>query len=97
MIVPFKVKCNGEEHDGAIRLVDAVAIERRFKASIPAQGEAWPMEWFTFGAWNALKRANKAGDDFDAWLETLDEINLGTEEEAPKDEQPGPSLSSVGS
>lgn len=97
MKVPFNITVAGESKPGVMRLVDAVAIERKFKASIPAQGEAWPMEWFAFGAWNALKRAGQADADFDAWLAEVDEINLG-EDDAPKDEaQPEASLSSVGS
>lgn len=80
--VEFTVITDGSEAKGTIRLVDAVAIERRFHCSV-ADTQTWPLDWAMYGAWHALKRVTQTEEEYDAWLAQVDDFSV-SEAEVPK-------------
>lgn len=82
--IPFTVTVGDNKHTGAIRLVDAVAIERKFECST-TDAPSWPLDWMLFGAWNALRRAQGDVGEYDTFLESLDGFESEEEDDAPKE------------
>jgi hypothetical protein len=46
----------------------------------PGTGDEFREEWFTFFAFRLLRRSGATDDEFDAWLEKVDEVDLAFEE-----------------
>lgn len=74
----------GEEIQVSAGLVDMVRTERHLGRSIADLGENPSMEAISFLAYSAARKAGKAGQDFEKWLEDVEAIEP-LEEEAPKD------------
>lgn len=77
---------DGSTQEANIIPADTVAFERKFNMGA-AQADANPhIEHAMFMAYTSLRRVGKAGDDFDAWLNTVEDID--PQEEVPL-AQPG--------
>ncbi len=61
---------------------DFIAYERKFNRSIVRIGDEARFEDLCFLAWTSLHRRKQTGDDFDTWIERLDAVGYGSEEDA---------------
>lgn len=61
---------------------DFIAYERRFNRSIVRIGDEARFEDLCFLAWTSLHRRKKTADEFDAWIDTLDTVGYGSEEDS---------------
>ena len=78
----------GEQIEVSAGLVDMVRTERHLGTSIASMGDNPSIEAISFLAYSAARRGKKAGQDFDAWLETVEAIDLveaGTDPKASQD------------
>jgi len=78
--------------DGTVKAVRQslsaeVAFEREFGVSVSSLVVERRAEWLYFIVW---KSTPHAGDSFDAWLETVDSIDVRVAGAAPLDESPSP-------
>lgn len=79
------------------RKVDAVKFERQFKMPVSnlfGEGGIYTEHLWFFG-WCAEKRINSDLPDFDEWMETVDGVDILSEEEeeeTPTDPSSSPSL-----
>lgn len=92
MIEPirFKVSTGDRTFTGSIGLADQVAIERKFDISILELFGSHAAERLAYGAWHSLRRRNTdgVGEDFEAWVQTVESVLNDEAEEAPKEEAP---------
>lgn len=71
---------DGETVEATILPIDRIMFERKFGTSVVTSftGEIHEEQVIWLG-WHALKRAGKAGDDFDAWLSSLADYEVQSE------------------
>ena len=97
---------DGRKADPQVIPFDTVKLERKFDISIEQLEQSGKVEHVMFLAWTALTRLGLAGDDFDTWAATVEDIGSNEDEEdesgnggaaSAAADQPGPSNSSPGS
>jgi len=73
---------DGSGVDVDTSMPDFIAFERKYDKPVQAfAGGDIRIEYMCFLAWNNLKRRKKTETDFDDWLELVDEIKVGEEED----------------
>lgn len=65
----------GRTHTATPNVPDIVAFERKF-GTLSIAMNAPGLEHLAYLAYVTLRRAGKAGDDFDQWLNDVDELEL---------------------
>lgn len=60
---------------------DFIAFERKYDKPVQAFASDVRIEYMCFLAWNNLQRRKKTGLEFDEWLDTVEEIKVGEEED----------------
>ena len=61
---------------------DLIAFERQFDKPMSAFGDAVRVEWMLWLAWTALTRKKLVSQEFDVWVDSVDEITFGDSSEA---------------
>lgn len=57
-----------------VKPTDLVAFERKYDVGLEAL-ERPKAEYIYFLAWNGLRRAGHTSDDFDTWLDLVEDVN----------------------
>ena len=61
---------------------DFIAYERKFNRSIVRIGDEARFEDLCFLAWTSLRRRHQTAEEFDQWIDRLDSVGYGAEEDA---------------
>jgi hypothetical protein len=78
------VPAEGEPFTARVTPKVIVAAERHFgKGMAQLFGDAVTFEALAWVAWTGARLAGRAGDDFDAWLDTIDAIEAVEDAAAP--------------
>ena len=82
----MKIRLEAKYVDGSGAVVEAsvpdfIAFERRYDKPVAAFASDVRIEYMCFLAWHALTRQKKITAEFDPWLETIAELQVGDEEE----------------
>ncbi len=73
---------DGSGVDVDTSMPDFIAFERKYDKPVQAfAGADIRIEYMCFLAWNNLKRRKKTEIDFDDWIEQVEEIKVGEEED----------------
>lgn len=78
MQINFKVTyADGSATDiSTASVADQVAFERHFDRSIATLSKDFRLADMCWLAWHGLKRTNRASDDFDQWLPTVENVEI---------------------
>jgi hypothetical protein len=68
---------DGTAAEATASVADQVAFEQANDRSIARLGDDFRLTDACWLAWHALKRTGKTGSDFDAWLESVDNVEIG--------------------
>jgi hypothetical protein len=74
---------DGTAAEATASVADQVAFELQHDRSIARLGDDFRLTDACWLAWHALKRTSKTSADFDAWLEGVDELEVGESKIAP--------------
>ena len=72
---------DGSGVDVDTSMPDFIAFERKFDKPVQAFAQDVRIEYMCFLAWNNLRRKKKTELEFDDWVDTIDQITVGEEEE----------------
>lgn len=72
---------DGSGVDVTASMPDFIAFERKYDKPVNAFASDVRIEYMCFLAWNNLKRRKVTEVEFDEWLDTIAEIQVGEEEE----------------
>ena len=61
---------------------DFIAYERKFNRSIVRIGDEARFEDLCFLAWTSLRRFHQTAEEFDQWINRLESVGWGAEEDA---------------
>lgn len=67
---------DGSSVDVSAGAPDFVAFEAKFDTSVQSFANDPRVTYMFFLAWNALKRTNRTGLEFDAWVETVENLEV---------------------
>ena len=67
---------DGTKETAVATAPDFVAFESKFDKSIQAMGQDVRLTYMFFLAWNSLRRAGKTSVEFEAWLDTVTNIEV---------------------
>lgn len=82
MKIALSVKyLDGSGADVEASVPDFIAFERRYDKPVAAFANDARIEYMCFLAWHSLNRLKRTELDFDPWLETIAELQVGEEEE----------------
>lgn len=71
-------------------VADQVAFEDTFDRPISVLSTDFRLKDLTWIAWHGLHRSGKVALDYDAWLSTVDEVSIGSDEAIVPLETPQP-------
>ena len=74
---------DGTTYELKIKPADIVKFERKFDVPISELTETQKYEWILYLAWLSAKR-NGVTDDYDAWIEKVEEIDVKGGTDNPK-------------
>ena len=78
MRINFKITyADGTATEAVASVADQVAFEQATDRSIARLGDDFRLTDACWLAWHALKRTNKTQQDFDTWLEIVDNVEIG--------------------
>lgn len=84
MHITFKVSyVDGSAAAATAAVADQVAFETTFDKSIATLSSDFRLHDMCWLAWHGLSRTGKVTDDFDTWLERVDEVVVGDTEIVP--------------
>ncbi len=84
MRINFQITyADGTAAEATASVADQVAFELQHDRSIARLGDDFRLTDACWLAWHALKRTSKTSADFDAWLEGVDELEVGESKIAP--------------
>lgn len=84
MRIHFQVTyTDGQAAEVTASVADQVAFELQHDRSIARLGDDFRLTDACWLAWHALKRTGRTGSDFEAWLENVDELEVGQGNIAP--------------
>lgn len=66
--------------DAVVSAVDFVRFEEKFERSVAKFEKEMRFTDLCWLAWHSLKRRKKTDADFDAWLDTIDEVTFSDQE-----------------
>lgn len=69
---------DGDQVEVTCKPADMVRFERHFGTPIVAFDESPRMEWALFLAWSAERRESGITDEFDDYVERVEEVQIGT-------------------
>ena len=75
-----RITVSGAKHDIGVTYGTQVAWERHFGRAISTMAEGTSAENIAFLAWDAAKRAGVTPLDFDGFLDTLEDIDMISDE-----------------
>jgi hypothetical protein len=81
---------DGTAAEATASVADQVAFEQANDRSIARLGDDFRLTDACWLAWHALKRTNKTSADFDAWLESVDNVEIGESKIVPLEETTTP-------
>jgi hypothetical protein len=83
MRIALKVEyVDGSGVDVIASAPDFIAYERKFNRSIVRIGDEARFEDLCFLAWASLSRRKQTAEDFDEWINRLETVGYGAEEDA---------------
>lgn len=68
---------DGTGADVIVSAPDLVAFERNFNVSMAVFASDSRIEHILWIAWHTLKRHGKTTQEFDPWMETVDQVSFG--------------------
>jgi hypothetical protein len=68
---------DGTAAEATASVADQVAFEQATDRSIARLADDFRLADACWLAWHSLKRTNRTSDDFDTWLETVDDVGVG--------------------
>ncbi len=71
---------DGTEAAAVASVPDFLAFERKFDKPITEFGQGMRLDWVLWLAWHSLKRAGRAGDDYEAWAANVANLAVGDPE-----------------
>jgi hypothetical protein len=74
---------DGSAAEATASVADQVAFEQTFDRSIARLGDDFRLTDACWLAWHATKRTGKTSADFDAWLNTVENIEVAEDPVAP--------------
>ena len=78
MRINFQITyADGTAAEATASVADQVAFEQANDRSIARLGDDFRLTDACWLAWHALKRTSKTSADFDAWLESVDNVEIG--------------------
>lgn len=78
MRIQFQITyADGTAAEATASVADQVAFEQSTDRSIARLADDFRLTDACWLAWHALKRTSKTGLDFDAWLDTVDNVEIG--------------------
>lgn len=84
MRINFQITyADGTAAEATASVADQVAFELQHDRSIARLGDDFRLTDACWLAWHALKRTSKINTDFEAWLEGVDELEVGESKIAP--------------
>lgn len=81
---------DGSAAEATASVADQVAFEQSNDRSIARLADDFRLTDACWLAWHALKRTNKTQQDFDAWLEGVDSVEVGAGRIVPLEETTQP-------
>ncbi len=84
MRITFQIAyTDGTAAEATASVADQVAFELEHDRSIARLGDDFRLTDACWLAWHALKRTGRTSADFNAWLENVDELEVGQANIAP--------------
>ena len=84
MRINFQITyADGTAAEATASVADQVAFELQHDRSIARLGDDFRLTDACWLAWHALKRTSKTSAGFEAWLEGVDELEVGESKIAP--------------
>lgn len=84
MQINFNVKyVDGSAADATASVADQVAFEREHDKSIATISTDFRLSDICWLAWHSLHRNGKITEQFDTWLERVDEVAIGQDDIVP--------------
>jgi hypothetical protein len=74
---------DGTAAEATASVADQVAFEQAHDRSIARLADDFRLTDACWLAWHSLKRTGKTGSDFDAWLESVDNVEIGESKIVP--------------
>jgi hypothetical protein len=81
---------DGTAAEATASVADQVAFEQANDRSIARLGDDFRLTDACWLAWHALKRTSKTSANFDAWLESVDNVEIGESKIVPLEETTTP-------
>ena len=91
MRINFQITyADGTAAEATASVADQVAFEQANDRSIARLGDDFRLTDACWLAWHALKRTSKTSANFDAWLESVDNVEIGESKIVPLEETTTP-------
>ena len=91
MRIQFTVTyADGTAAEATASVADQVAFEQTHDRSIARLADDFRLTDACWLAWHALKRTSRTPQDFDAWLEGVDNVEIGQDRIVPLEETTTP-------
>jgi len=74
---------DGTAAEATASVADQVAFEQSTDRSIARLADDFRLTDACWLAWHSLKRTNRTGEEFDTWLERVDNVEFGQAKIAP--------------
>ena len=68
---------DGTAAEATASVADQVAFEQQHDRSIARLADDFRLTDACWLAWHSLKRTNRTGEEFDTWLERVDNVEIG--------------------